>query len=226
MCKEERPLSTVRFLGDALSLNPTTNPPIPEANQTDPPAPEANQTENGRTPEEVTVFHNIYTPILLRNGNSITGDDRNEMVLRSLPPVPEENLILARQYQERQDLEQSLRMQPAPTQMPWFLDEEHRVEEPEEYISDPGLPTENPPEISSDDSTSEFDLRVRLFETWGSSVGRNMERDILALNLLATVPGFRSENLDQLFDFGDTVQRDEGEVLERDEDEDAEEEME
>lgn len=196
MCREERPLSTVRFLGDALSLNPTTNPPTPDANQTD----------NGRTPEEITVFHNIYLPILTRNGIPITEHDSQELELRGLPPVPEETLRWARQYQARQDYERSLGMQPAPMQVRWVLDEADRVEEPEEYISDPGPPTEDPPELTSDDSTSESDLPVTPFEFWDSPIGRDIGHS-LALNLLLAAPGFDSENLNQLFGLGDTVQR-------------------
>ena len=199
MCKEERPLSTVKFLGDALSLNHIASTPNPEANQTD----------NGRTPEEISVFDNIYLPILTRSGIPITDQDREEMRLRGLSPIPEEHVTWARADQAWRSFEQSREMQPAQSPVRWLLDESMRFEEPEEYISDPGLPTDDLGNRSFDLPTLESFLPIPPPETWSVETEDAHTASSNLTRLSARLPGTegrRSTTPNQLQELMNTVQ--------------------
>lgn len=108
MCLNEPPPSTVRFLADALVLNPIANRAFPDADQ----------NSTARTPDEIEIFQSWYITLLTRNGMHITEQDREEMRLRGIPPIPEH----MRRW--------------APD---WLLDEDMRFEEPEGYTDDRGF---------------------------------------------------------------------------------------
>lgn len=90
MCKEQHPLSTVRFLGDALSLASTANTLTAETTQT---------TDAERTPEEIAFFHEIYLRNRATGGSRITAQDREEMQRLGIPPISEEQLEWAREME-------------------------------------------------------------------------------------------------------------------------------
>lgn len=201
MCKEERPLSTVRFLSDALSLKPTASTPLAEANQND----------NGRTPEENEIFESIYLPVLMRTGLRITDQDREELRLRGLPPISEEYLTQAREFQTRRFYEQSREMQPALGTMQWLLDESMHSYEPEQYISALGLPTDNLGNQSFVIPTFEDVFPTLQPETWPSEAEdvhftrENTARDLPSTHQPNT-EGFHSATPNQLQALMDTVQ--------------------
>ncbi|KAL9071545.1 MAG: hypothetical protein Q9161_004112 [Pseudevernia consocians] len=156
MCKEQRPLSIVRFLGEALVLNPIASTSTPEVNQTD----------NGRTSEEVSIFERIYLPILIRNGISITDHDREEMELRGLPPISESRLEAARQSEGRRRYRQWRELHLALGPVRLLLDEAMRFAEFDSYVSDPGLPTDDLGDLSFEFPDLDAVFPFPLFETW------------------------------------------------------------
>ena len=179
MCKEQRPLSIVRFLGEALVLNPIASTSTPEVNQTD----------NGRTSEEVSIFERIYLPILIRNGISITDHDREEMELRGLPPISESRLEAARQSEGRRRYRQWRELHLALGPVRLLLDEAMRFAEFDSYVSDPGLPTDDLGDLSFEFPDLDAVFPFPLFETWSPEPE----------NLLSVTPG-------QLQEPRDTVQ--------------------
>lgn len=182
MCKEEHPLSIVRALGDALSLNPIATPPTPDSTQTDP----------ERTPEQISTFHTTYLPILMRTGIP-TAQDVEEMRLRGLTPIPEEYVQMAREHQARQLHEQQSRQTqpPATAPVPWLLDEDRRFAEPEEYDSEPGLPTDDVGNVSFDLPAFESVLPITPVENRPPGLERTgAERGGVARGpLLTRLPG-------------------------------------
>ncbi|CAD6593584.1 MAG: hypothetical protein ASARMPRED_007686, partial [Alectoria sarmentosa] len=190
MCKEERLLSTVKFLGEALCLKPTTSTPTPETNPTD----------NGRTPEEIALCHSVYLPILARTGIPPTEQDIEEMNLRGLPPIPEEYVRFVRGHQARQSSQQRRETQTTrPTA--WLLDESRRFEEPEEYTSDPDLPYRDRGDLPS------FDLVSPLSpsETRDSQTEADTVVGELAQSAAPRIPGSDWQTLERLNRFWDTV---------------------
>ncbi|KAM0798995.1 hypothetical protein BDR22DRAFT_912073, partial [Usnea florida] len=85
MCINEPPLSTVRYLADALSLHPVPTPDPPQ-----------------RTPSELTLFRRTFLPILARTTISITEQDREEMRSRGLPPITDADVAAARRRYARE----------------------------------------------------------------------------------------------------------------------------
>ena len=84
----------------------------------------------------------------------ITEQDREEMRLRGLPPIPEHYLRRAREILAWRSPEQPglvpRWMQPDAGLVRWYLEEDRRVEELEEYGSDPGLTTDDTSDLAFD----------------------------------------------------------------------------
>ncbi|CAF9932659.1 MAG: hypothetical protein ALECFALPRED_005347 [Alectoria fallacina] len=190
MCKEERLLSTVKFLGDVLCLNPTTSTPTPETNPTD----------HGRTPEEIAFFHSVYLPILARTGIPATEQDIEEMNLHGLPPIPEEYVRFVREHQARQFHQQRRETQTA-RPIHWLLDENRRFEEPEEYTSDPDLPYRDLGDLPTLDPI----FPILPFGNRDSQTGSDTVSGNLAQSAAPRIPGSDLQSLRRLNGFWDTV---------------------
>ena len=139
MCKEQRPLSTVKFLADALSLSPTANLPTQDVNQPD------NDNENGPTPEQILIFQDSYLRNLtLTNTSSPPAQDIEEMRCRGLPPPSDEDIAAAREIAAEREIASAREVRRdrefarwRQTQLAqrhqWLLDMGSRYDEPEEY---------------------------------------------------------------------------------------------
>ena len=101
MCIIQQPLSTVRYLGEALSLDPIADPESP-------------QPENQRTPDELAIFRRTYLSNLARSNLSITEQDQEEMRMRGLPPITEADLAVVREIPIRRPGQQPLHTPPMP----------------------------------------------------------------------------------------------------------------
>lgn len=164
MCKEQRPLSTVKFLADALSLSPTVNLATQDVNQPD------NDNENGPTPEQILIFQDSYLRNLtLTNTSSPPAQDIEEMRFRGLPPPSDEDIAAARDIaaereiasarEARRDREFARWRQTQLAQrQQWLLDMGSRYDEPEEYETsddddDDDHPNPDPDLVSANDDT-------------------------------------------------------------------------
>ena len=88
------------------------------------------------------------------------------MELRGLPPISESHLEAARQSQGRRRYRQLRELHLALGPVRWLLDEAMRFAEPDSYVSDPGLPTDDLRDLSFEFPDLDAVFPFPLFETW------------------------------------------------------------